>query len=238
MTKTMDSSENAGTAATPSASGLGKVGPAALKWLKENRGLSPGTLAQLDVASGTAFFPDADRKLPAVYFNYAEGKRRARFRRSISFPEMGSSDRFGIWSACSGPIPRRSTSSRGSSTPAPWSRSVFQPHRCSPLTAPRTNPPRAIRSSSRATPTSTGLRLRQGGAGGRPGARQEVHLVRRRRRRRAHPARRHGSDARCGAVLFRRVAGGSEGRQRHAPQRRPGGAVGPGPERLPAMAGG
>src|SRR5450631_1551903 len=154
MTRTMDSSENAGTAATPSASGLGKVGPAALKWLKENRGLSPGTLAQLDVASGTAFFPDADRKLPAVYFNYAEGKRRARFRRSISFPEMGSSDRFGIWSACSGPIPRRSTSSRGSSTPAPWSRSVFQPHRCSPLTAPRTNPPRAIRSSSRATPTS------------------------------------------------------------------------------------
>ena len=72
MTKTMDSSENAGTAATPSASGLGKVGPAALKWLKENRGLSPGTLAQLDVASGTAFFPDTDRKLPAVYFNYAK----------------------------------------------------------------------------------------------------------------------------------------------------------------------
>ena len=100
MTKTMDSLENAGTAATPSASGLGKVGPAALKWLKENRGLSPGTLAQLDVASGTAFFPDADRKLPAVYFNYAEGKRRARFRRSISSPEMGSSDRFGkaCWS--------------------------------------------------------------------------------------------------------------------------------------------
>ena len=81
MTKMMDSSENAGTAATPSASGLGKVGPAALKWLKENRGLSPGTLAQLDVASGTAFFPDADRKLPAVYFNYAEGKK------ARSFPE-------------------------------------------------------------------------------------------------------------------------------------------------------
>lgn len=77
----MDSSENAGTAATRSRSGLGKVGPAALKWLKENRGLSQETLAQLDVASGTTFFPDADRKLPAVYFLYAEGKK------ARSFPE-------------------------------------------------------------------------------------------------------------------------------------------------------
>jgi hypothetical protein len=49
--------------------------------VKGNRSLSPGTLAQLDVGSGTAFFPDTDRKLPAVYFNYAKGKK------ARSFPE-------------------------------------------------------------------------------------------------------------------------------------------------------
>jgi len=75
----MATSENVGTAATSSASGLGKVGPAALKWFKESRGLSPATLAQLDVASGTAFFPDADRKLPAVSFSYAEGWKARSF---------------------------------------------------------------------------------------------------------------------------------------------------------------
>src|SRR6266700_1137712 len=76
-----DTLENAGTAATSSVSGLGKVGPAALKWFKETRGLSPATLAQLDVASGTVFFPDADRKLPAVLFRYPEGWK------ARSFPE-------------------------------------------------------------------------------------------------------------------------------------------------------
>jgi twinkle protein len=45
----------------------------ALKWFKESRGLSPATLAQLDVASGTAFFPDVGQKLPAVFFRYADG---------------------------------------------------------------------------------------------------------------------------------------------------------------------
>src|SRR5216684_2081404 len=76
-----DTLGNAGTVVSLSASGLGKVGPAALKWFKESRGLSPATLAQLDVASGTAFFPDADCKLPAVSFRYAEGWK------ARSFPE-------------------------------------------------------------------------------------------------------------------------------------------------------
>src|SRR6266516_541740 len=76
-----DTLENAGTAATPSVSGLGKVGPMALKWFKESRGLSPATLAQLDVASGNVFFPSADRKLPAVLFRYHDGWK------ARSFPE-------------------------------------------------------------------------------------------------------------------------------------------------------
>jgi hypothetical protein len=78
MTKTMDSSGKCWHCGDTFSFRIGK---AALRWLKENRGLSPGTLAQLDVGSGTAFFPDADRKLPAVYFLYAEGKK------ARSFPE-------------------------------------------------------------------------------------------------------------------------------------------------------
>jgi twinkle protein len=61
---------------------LGRISPAALKWLL-GRGLSPGTLGQLDVASGTTFFPDAGGKRPAVFFQYAEGWK------ARSFPEKG-----------------------------------------------------------------------------------------------------------------------------------------------------
>lgn len=51
--------------------------PEALEWFK-SRGISPATLAQFDVASGTVFFPDLSRKSPAVFFRYAEGwKARA-----------------------------------------------------------------------------------------------------------------------------------------------------------------
>lgn len=51
--------------------------PEAIKWFQE-RGISMATLVQFNVASGTAFFPDLDRKAPAVFFQYQEGwKARA-----------------------------------------------------------------------------------------------------------------------------------------------------------------
>ena len=65
--------ENAGTAATPSDGDLGKIDLAALRWFKEKRGISATTLAKLPVASGTAYFPDAGKKLPAVFFKYPHG---------------------------------------------------------------------------------------------------------------------------------------------------------------------
>lgn len=50
----------------------------ALEWFRVERGISPETLAQLDVASGTTFFPDLFAKKKAVFFSYAEGwKARA-----------------------------------------------------------------------------------------------------------------------------------------------------------------
>jgi hypothetical protein len=55
-----------------------KIDPEAQAWLTAERGLSPATLAQLDVASGTTFFPDLGRKCPAIFFGFAEGwKARA-----------------------------------------------------------------------------------------------------------------------------------------------------------------
>lgn len=75
----MDSLVNAGTVATPTRSGLGAVGPAALKWFKEKRGISPQTLAQLDVADGTVFFPDAGARLPAIFFKYDQGYKARSF---------------------------------------------------------------------------------------------------------------------------------------------------------------
>lgn len=45
----------------------------ALAWFREERGISPETLAQLDVASGTTFFPEVNAKRKAVFFAYADG---------------------------------------------------------------------------------------------------------------------------------------------------------------------
>src|SRR5580692_2143528 len=45
----------------------------ALTWLQDERGISPATLARLDVRSGTAFFPETGDKRKAVFFNYAGG---------------------------------------------------------------------------------------------------------------------------------------------------------------------
>jgi twinkle protein len=60
-----------------------KISPDAQEWLQNERGLSPATLAQLDVASGTTFFPDLGKKQPAIFFGFAEGwKARA-------WPEKG-----------------------------------------------------------------------------------------------------------------------------------------------------
>lgn len=55
-----------------------RISAPALAWCERSRGISPATLAQLDVASGTAFFPDLGEKLDAVYFRYDDGwKARA-----------------------------------------------------------------------------------------------------------------------------------------------------------------
>jgi twinkle protein len=60
-----------------------KISPDALEWLQNERGLSQATLAQLDVASGTTFFPDLGKKCPAIFFGYEAGwKARA-------WPEKG-----------------------------------------------------------------------------------------------------------------------------------------------------
>jgi twinkle protein len=50
-----------------------RVSPAALKWAKEARGLSPATLGQLPVASGITFFPEVGAKRHAIFFRYADG---------------------------------------------------------------------------------------------------------------------------------------------------------------------
>lgn len=76
----MASSVSATTAAIRSGGELGKISPAALGWLKQ-RGLSLATLAQLAVADGTTFFPDAGTKRPAIFFQYHDGWK------ARSFPE-------------------------------------------------------------------------------------------------------------------------------------------------------
>jgi twinkle protein len=58
------------------------LGDHATAWAK-TRGISETTLAALGVGSGTAFFPDAGQRLPAIFFRYgAYGGWKAR-----SFPE-------------------------------------------------------------------------------------------------------------------------------------------------------
>jgi twinkle protein len=54
-----------------------KISAEAVAWAK-GRGISAETLGALGVGSGTAFFPDAGAKQPALFFRYAEGwKARA-----------------------------------------------------------------------------------------------------------------------------------------------------------------
>ncbi len=68
----------ASTAATRSDGEFAKISPQALKWLCEERKINPETLARLPVASGSAFFPDLSKKLPAIFFRYPDGwKARA-----------------------------------------------------------------------------------------------------------------------------------------------------------------
>lgn len=56
---------------------LPKISADAVEWAK-SRTISAETLALLGVGSGTAFFPDAGKKLPAIYFKYPDGwKARA-----------------------------------------------------------------------------------------------------------------------------------------------------------------
>jgi twinkle protein len=66
-------SGTAGIAAGPAA----RVSAAGLAWADERK-LSAETLALLNVASGTTFFPDAGQKLEAMFFQYGDGwKARA-----------------------------------------------------------------------------------------------------------------------------------------------------------------
>ena len=67
------SSESATTATTHSAGGLGRVDLPATKWFRDQRRISAATLAQLPVASGTAYFPELNEKRPAIFFKYSEG---------------------------------------------------------------------------------------------------------------------------------------------------------------------
>lgn len=64
---------------------LGQEGPstarltdAAAAWVQTERKIGRATLERLNVGSGTTWFPDADARLPAIFFRYAEGwKARA-----------------------------------------------------------------------------------------------------------------------------------------------------------------
>lgn len=54
------------------------ISPAALEWAQEKRKISQATLERLGVGSGTVFFPDLDKKAPAIVFKYRGGwKARA-----------------------------------------------------------------------------------------------------------------------------------------------------------------
>lgn len=64
--------------AETSSTGPRRLSERAAAWVGRQRRLSPGTLEQLGVGSGTTFFPDAGQKLEAIFFEYAEGwKARA-----------------------------------------------------------------------------------------------------------------------------------------------------------------
>lgn len=57
------------------------ISAAAMLWCENSRGISPATLVRLNVASGTAFFPDVGKKQDAIYFRYEDGWK------ARSFPE-------------------------------------------------------------------------------------------------------------------------------------------------------
>jgi len=58
-----------------------------MAWLQEERGLSPETLAQLDVADGITFFPDIQKNALAIFFGYAEGWKARAWPESVRFRE-------------------------------------------------------------------------------------------------------------------------------------------------------
>jgi len=49
------------------------------EWLRTERGISPATLEQLDVAFDTVFIPELERKADAVVFRYADGWKARSF---------------------------------------------------------------------------------------------------------------------------------------------------------------
>lgn len=59
--------------ATTVAGQAAKLSAAVQRWAEDTRNLSAETLAQLPVASGTTFFPDAGKKLEGLFFRYADG---------------------------------------------------------------------------------------------------------------------------------------------------------------------
>lgn len=75
----MDTLESATIAATSSAGDLGKVDLRATKWFREQRHISAATLAQVPVATGTAFFPELNEKRPAIFFKYSHGWKARTF---------------------------------------------------------------------------------------------------------------------------------------------------------------
>ena len=66
-----------------------RISPEAVAWFATSRGISAPTLAQLDVASDTVWFPDADRKLPAIKFPFAGGWKARAFPEKHFVAEKG-----------------------------------------------------------------------------------------------------------------------------------------------------
>lgn len=63
----------AGTADGQGAASIARLSDAAAQWALDERRISRGTLERLGVGSGTAFFPDAGAKHPALFFRFQEG---------------------------------------------------------------------------------------------------------------------------------------------------------------------
>jgi hypothetical protein len=67
------SSENAITVTTSSAGALTKIDLPATRWFRDQRKISVETLAKLDVATGTAFYPELNEKRASIFFKYSQG---------------------------------------------------------------------------------------------------------------------------------------------------------------------